>query len=197
MKTLALTLSLAGIGTLFLSSSAYADTNYGAIIDAAIKNPWGPGDLILPVPPGFLRGEAANEMAKDVETANAMTALDSTKENTSWFAALKILEAKKAVGCLQIVLDHPSDDVQIKALEALDSIDNSQAVPFLLIYAQYVNKNVEGSENATIQAIKMETLANTLSGLTGIEVKVKGQDCEALKHGISEWMEWLGKQKSR
>jgi len=29
-----------------------------------------------------------------------------------------------------------------------------------------------------------------------MEVKISGQDPEALKRGIAEWMQWLGKQKN-
>ena len=88
------------------------------------------------------------------------------------------------------VLCHYSEDAQIKALRSLRTIDDKQAVPFLLIYAEYMAVWETGSENATIHGIIHAEIAKTLSALTGIEVNIKQQNAESLKRGIHLWKTW-------
>ena len=105
-----------------------------------------------------------------------------------------MLEREHAVWCLQACLCHPHPDVQINALRALRRLQDPKAVPFLLIYAEYMAVFVPGSEGATIHGIVHEELAATLSALTGIVAEIKEQAPGTLLKAIREWRKWLLEQ---
>jgi hypothetical protein len=121
----------------------------------------------------------------------AYAQLDPSRRNVEWFAGVAELEAQKALWCLLSSLCHPSPDVQIHALRSLERLGDRRAVPFLLLYAEYMAVIVGGSENATIHGIIHSSAARAASKLTGIPVVIEGQDPEGLKQGIRKWRKWL------
>jgi hypothetical protein len=169
------------------------------LVKAAITRPWpGEGYPILPSLSTELRGLAANEIAGSGSIRKAYEKLDARRQNTEWFAGLKELEEGHAVWCVVSCLCHPSEDVQINALRALGRLGDKRVVPFLLIYADYTAVSEEGSENATIHGIIHKSIAECLTNLTGVKVKLEGQDPEGLKQGIRSWrkrlVEWEADQ---
>jgi hypothetical protein len=130
-------------------------------------------------------------MAHSPAIRQAIIDLNPNNSNVTWFAAEEVLEHEHAVWCLQACLCHPHDDVQINALRAIGRLKDPKAVPFLLIYAEYEAMMVGGSESATIHGIIHEELSATLSALTGIIIRIKGQDPEGLLKAIHEWRRWL------
>jgi hypothetical protein len=73
-------------------------------------------------------------------------------------------------------------------------LKDKNAVPFLLIYGDYMAVFERGSENATIHGIIHESIASAMSSITGVEVKIDGQNPEALKRGLLLWTKWLVEQ---
>lgn len=114
-----------------------------------------------------------------------------TRDNVDWLEGIARLEREQAVWCLQSCLTHPHDDVQAQALRSLERLRDKRAVPFLLVYADYMAVSESGSENATLHGILHQTIAGTLSKLTGIEVRLDGQDPEGLRTGIVAWSKWV------
>jgi hypothetical protein len=70
-------------------------------------------------------------------------------------------------------------------------LKDKRAVPFLLLYAEYMAVHESGSENATIHGIIHQAAAKTLSALTGVELVLTGQDPQGLKKGLKKWRKWL------
>lgn len=166
------------------------------LIKAATTRPW-PGEAYptLPSLSTEMQGRVANEIAASGPVRQAYQKLDAAgRRNVDWFAGVAELEKQKAVWCLLSCLCHPHEDVQIRALRSLERLGDKRAVPFLLLYADYMAVWEEGSENATIHGIIHESAAKTLSTLTGIRVKLDGQDPEGLKQGIKKWRKWLVEQ---
>jgi RNA polymerase sigma factor (sigma-70 family) len=152
-----------------------------------------------PVPPALssaMRGEVATEIAGSRAVRAAYARLDAARErNVTWFEGVKELEKEKAVWCLASCLCHPHPDVQIRALRALGRLKDRRAVPFLVLYAEYMAVFVPGSESATIHDIVHTETAGVLSSLTGVRVTLRGQDPEGLLRGVRLWRRWLLEQK--
>lgn len=157
---------------------------------------WDESHKSYPTLPTHLRGELSFELReKNLKDVFAMLDPAST-QRADWYGALRALEEKRAVWSLQACLTHPDEDVQIKALEALKRLGDSRAVPFLLIYAQYmaVPEEGEGAANHGIIHIK---IAEAASELTGKDFPIHVQNPERLKEGVRIWMGWLSEsQKS-
>jgi hypothetical protein len=149
---------------------------------------------ILPALSTEMRGLVCNEIAQSRAVRRAFEKLDVTRRNVEWFEGVQELEQQRAVWCLQACLCHPSDDVQIHALRSLERVRDTRAVPFVVLYAEYMAVYEEGSENATIHGNIHASVARTLSTLTGEELVVKGQDPRKLKEGIRRWRRWLVRQ---
>lgn len=164
------------------------------LIDAVSTRPW-PGSNYPPLPmlTAAVRLGIDNEL-KDAGIREAYLQLDAKRRNVEWFDGIDRLEKKRAVWSLLSCLTHPSDDAQIYALRGLERINNKKAVSFILTYADAMAVREDGSENATIHGIIHETLAKTLSTLTGIRIKIHGQDPEKLKQGIILWRTWQQKR---
>lgn len=163
------------------------------LIKAATTRPW-PGEAYptLPALSTEMQGRVGNEIAASGEIRRAYEKLDAAgRRNVDWFAGVAGLEKEKAVWCLLSCLCHPHEDVQIHALRSLERLGDKRAVPFLLLYADYMAVWESGSENATIHGIIHQSTAKTLSTLTGITVELNGQDPEGLKRGIRKWQKWL------
>ncbi|QDT15680.1 HEAT repeat domain-containing protein [Alienimonas californiensis] len=161
---------------------------------AAATTPERP-ESVFPALPSLstaLRRQIAGELQREPIRA-AFARLDARGgRNVDWFAAVEALETEKAVWCLQAAVVHPHEDVQIRALRALGRMGDADAVPFLLTYGEYVAVEEPGSENATLHGVVHETLAETLSNLTGVFAGIlDGQDPEGLKRGLREWSRWL------
>jgi hypothetical protein len=169
------------------------------LIQAALTRPW-PGESfpVLPTLSTEMRGRVANEIASSREIRAAYSLLDAkNRRNVEWFQAVTRLENAKAVWCLQSCLCHPSEDVQIRALQSLRRVGDKKAVHFLLLYAEYMAVCEDGSENATIHGIIHESIASASSDLTGVRLAVDGQDPEGLRLGIKKWRKWLVDQDSQ
>jgi hypothetical protein len=150
------------------------------------------GHPVLPSLSTEMRGSVCNEIATSPAVRSAYDKLNVVKNrNVDWFEGVAELEKQRAVSCLLSCLCHPSDDVQIHALRSLERLKDKRAVPFLLLYAEYMAVFESGSENATIHGIIHKSAAKTLSALTGVELVLKGQDPEGLKKGIKKWRKWL------
>jgi|GEM_PF-4569417 len=172
------------------------DADIPGLIRAATTPP-APGENYpaLPSLSTEMRRHVANEITDSKAVRAAYAKLDVQAQNVTWFEGVGELEKAKAVWCLQSCLCHPSSDVQIRALQSLRRLGNVKAVPFLVIYAEYMAVLVEGSEGATIHGVLQSELAKTLSTLTKVEVTVhKHQDPEGLKKGIRRWQKWLSEQ---
>jgi hypothetical protein len=139
-----------------------------------------------------LQGYAGNEIGAAPVVRRAYEQLDPAQHrNVDWFAGVAELEQQKAVWCLLSCLCHPSDDVQIHALRSLERLGDRRALPFLLIYAEYMAVYEAGSENATIHGVIHASIARTATRLTQVPVTLQGQDPEGLKQGIRKWRKWL------
>ena len=166
------------------------------LIRAATTGDW-PVYPVLPSLSTEMRGNGSNEIPQNPEVRAAYALLGAkNRRNVEWFEGVARLEKLRAVWCLQSCLCHPHEDVQIHALRALERLGDRRAVPFLLLYADYVAVYEDGSENATIHGVIHRSVAKTLSTLTGIEWKVEGQDPEGLKKGIRKWRLWLMAQEA-
>jgi RNA polymerase sigma factor (sigma-70 family) len=175
--------------------------------DTAKKNPAGAVDLVkaatvrpgggenypvLPVMSTQMRGSVVAEIHNSDAIRQAYEKLDAVKRrNVDWFEGVAELEKQQVVWCLLSCLCHHSPDVQIHALRSLERLGDKRAVPFLLLYAEYMAVLVSGSENATIHGIIHQSVAQTLSALTGVRIAVKGQDPDALRKGLKQWRKWL------
>jgi nucleotide-binding universal stress UspA family protein len=163
----------------------------------AATSPPSPTDSfpVLPSLSTEMRGRIAGEIGRE-PVRRAFELLDARqKRNVDWFKAVEILEQEKATWSLQACLVHPHEDVQIHALRALERLRSKEGVPFLLIYGDYMAVIEPGSENATIHGIVHESIAKTLSAITGVEVRLDGQDPEGLRRGLLRWTQWLVEQR--
>lgn len=161
------------------------------LIKSVTTRPWaGENYPLLPSLSSEIKGEISGELRKP-SIRQSYEKLDAKRRNGEWFAGIVELEKQKAVWSLLSCLIHPSDDVQINALRSLERLGNIKAVPFILIYAEYMAVLEGGSENATIHGIIHESIAKTLSSLTGIKIEIKDQDPGRLKNGINLWRKWL------
>ena len=178
------------------ASVAAADATPLDLIQSAITRPWsGESFPVLPTLSTEMRGRVSNEIIKSSEIRDAYSLLDvKNRRNVEWFRGIARLEKAKAVWSLQSCLCHPSEDVQIRALQSLERLGDKHAVPFLLIYSEYMAVLEAGSENATIHGIIHESIARTCSALTSVRVALNGQDPEGLKLGIKKWRRWLVSQ---
>ncbi len=168
------------------------------LIKAATTRPW-PGESYptLPSLSTEMQGRVANEIAASARVRQAYEKLDAAnRRNVEWFAAVAELEREKALWCLLSCLCHPHEDTQIHALRSLARLGDTRAVPFLILYADYMAVWEAGSENATIHGIIHQATAKTLSALTGIRVELDGQDPQRLKTGIRSWRKWLVEQEA-
>lgn len=163
------------------------------LIDAATTRPWpGRNYPVLPSVSTEMQQKVANEIAASTKVRDSYSLLDAkNKRNVDWFEGVKKLEELKASWPLALCLCHPSEDVQIHTLRALGHLGNEDVVPFVILYAEYMAVWEEGSENATIHGIIHKSIAQTLSSLTGIEVKIDGQNVPEIKKGIKKWRKWL------
>ena len=165
------------------------------LLTAATTRPW-PGESfpVLPSLSTEMRGRIAGEIARE-PVRRAFELLDARKRNFDWFEAVEILEQEKATWSLQACLVHHHEGVQIRALRALERLRSKEAVPFLLIYGDYMAVFEPGSENATIHGIIQESIAKALSAITGVEVRLDGRDPEGLRRGLLRWTQWLVEQR--
>jgi RNA polymerase sigma factor (sigma-70 family) len=173
-----------------------APVNPNDLIKAAIKRPDGGDNYpVLPALSTPMRGQAANEILGSDAVRQAYEKLDAVnRRNVDWFDGVAELEKHKAVWCLLSCLCHYHADVQIHALRSLERLGDKRAVPFLLLYAEHMAVFIGGSENATIHGIIHQSVAQTLSTLTGVRVEVKGQDPSGLHKGLKQWRKWLVEQ---
>jgi len=173
-------------------SLAQSNFDHKALLKAATTRPWsGESYPALPSLSTEMQSLVIGELIDLPTVKNAYIKLDAKKSNVEWFQGVSELEKLKAIWSLQSCLIHPSEDVQIHALRSLTKIGDKRAVPFLLMYAEYMAVLEGGSENATIHGIIHESIANALSTLTGVKIKLDGQDPEGLKRGITKWRKWL------
>ena len=167
------------------------------LLKAAISREGFPAEAypILPALSTELRGLVCNEIESSRAIRDAFAKLDVVhRRNVDWFTGVKELEAEQAVWGLQACLCHPSEDVQMLALRSLERLRDKRAVPFVVLYGEYMAVVEEGSENATMHGAILALTASTLSKLTGEEVVVKGQDPAKLKQGLRRWRRWLARQ---
>jgi hypothetical protein len=173
-------------------SLAQSNFDYKELIKVATTRPWsGESYPALPSLSTEMQSLVIGEMISSPAVKNAYIKLDAKKRNVEWFQGVSELVKLKAVWSLQSCLIHPSEDVQLQALKSLAQVGDKRAVPFLLTYAEHMAVFEGGSENATIHGIIHESIANTLSTLTGIKITLHGQDPEGLKQGITKWRKWL------
>jgi hypothetical protein len=187
----------AALLTILLAAAPAANETPDDLVKAATSRVGFPPESypVLPSLSTEVRGRVCNEIANSAAVRGAYEKLDVAKRrNVDWFEGVAELEKLRAVWCLQSCLCHPSQDVQIHALRSLERLKDKQTAPFLVLYAEYMAVFVGGSENATVHGVIHESLAKTLSALTGVEVKLKGQDEEGLKKGIKRWRKWLVQQ---
>jgi hypothetical protein len=183
---------------LILITVCFSQTTYSQktltdveLIKAVTTRPWaGENYPLLPSLTTVIKGQVIGEL-NNPAIRRAYEKLDANRRNVDWFSGLEELEKLKAVWALLSCLIHPHDDVQIKALNSVERLNDKAAVPFLLVYAEYMAVLEGGSENATIHGIIHETIARTLSSLTGIKLKLDGQDPGRLMNGVMLWRKWL------
>lgn len=196
MKNLTRAISILALASILAVSFAASEPAAKAptdkeLIKAVVTRPWlGENYPVLPSLPSQLSENISHDIAAK-PVRQAYEKLDAKKSNGSWFAGVAELEKQKAVWALLSCLCHPHDDVQIHALRSLEHLGDKRAVPFLLTYAEYMAVLEGGSENATLHGIIHESIANTLSALTGVKVTLEGQDPQGLKKGIKLWRKWL------
>lgn len=178
--------------------AVYFKRTAAQLIKAATTRPW-PGKNIpeLPALSTAMREKIAAEIQSSTTVQNAYEKLDaSNRRNVDWFEGVAELEKQKAIWSLLSCLCHPHEDVQIHALRSLGRLKDKRAVPFLLVYADYMAVWEGGSENATIHGVIHQSLAKTMSDITGIEVALDGQDPDGLNSGVKRWRKWLVQQDS-
>ena len=165
------------------------------LIKAATTRPWqGENYPALPSLSSEMLERVAGEITGSETVRRAYEKLDAKRRNVEWFDGVAELEKHKAVWSLLSCVCHPSDDVQIHALRSLKRLQDQRAIPFLLIYAEYMAVYESGSENATLHGIIHESIAETLSSLTGIGITIRGQNPGELKNGVRGWRRWLANQ---
>lgn len=169
-----------------------ADPNPYELIAAVTKHrPRTPESYpVLPTLSSAMRRQVGSEIAASPAVRAAFSRLDSTRRNLEWFAGIEALEQQKAVWSLQAALCHPSVDVQSNALRALGRLKDSRAVPFLLLYADYMSVFVFGSELATAHGIIHHDIAETLSLITGVQISINDQDPRGLQKAVRRWTRW-------
>lgn len=179
------------IGIFTVSVAFAAEPNPRELIAAVTKRPW-PGESYpaLPALSSTMQGQVGNEIAASPAVRAAFNQLDSARNNNDWFAGIEALEQQKALWSLQAALCHPQEDVQIHAIRALGRLKDPRAVPFLLIYADYMAVFEGGSRNAALHGIIHKSLAQTLSAITGVSVTLDRQDPDGLKRAIRQWAQW-------
>ena len=183
---------------LALAGAVQAETSPKNMVDAVVTRPVkGESYPVLPALPTELRSRIMNQLAESKAIREAYAKLDARQSNVSWFQGISELEKQKAVRPLLSALCHYSEDTQIHALRSLSRLGDKQAVPFLLVYADYMAVREHGSENATIHDIIHIEIAKTLSSLTGIKVEIKRQDVNGLKKGIRLWKRWQLEQEEK
>lgn len=182
---------------LLITSSKASTAECNELIKVATTRPWGGENYpALPSLSTEMQGLVCGDIVSSLAVRNAYIKLDTKRRNVEWFQGVAELEKLKASWALQSCLIHPSEDVQIFALNSLERIKDKRSIPFLLIYADYMAVFEAGSENATIHGGIHQSVASTLSTLTGIKIEIKGQDPEALKQGIKKWRNWMVKNDS-
>jgi hypothetical protein len=165
------------------------------LIKAATTRPWpGANYPALPALTSEMLGRITSEITGSEAIRRAYEKLDAKRRNVEWFDGVAELEKQKAVWSLLSCLCHSGEDVQIRALRSLKRLQDKRAVPFLLIYAENMAVYEAGSENATIHGIIHESIAETLSSLTGIDITIRGQNPDGLKNGVRQWRRWLADQ---
>jgi hypothetical protein len=186
------------LAALLLAASVHAEATPKDMVDAVVVRPGkGENHPVLPSLPTDLRFKIMNQLATSQPIREAYAKLDAGQRNVSWFEGIAELEKQKAVWPLLSVLCHHSEDAQVYALRSLRQVGDKKAVPFLLIYADYMAVWEEGSENATVHGVVHTEIAKTLSSLTGIQVDIKGQDVEGLKKGIHLWKKWQVQEEEK
>lgn len=161
------------------------------LIKAVTTRPWkGESYPLLPSLSTKLKGGVLGEL-KNNSIRKAYEKLNANRGNIEWFEGIEELEKEKALWSLLSCLIHPHEDVQIYSLRSLEKLNDKRAVPFILIYAQYMAVLEGGSENATIHGAIHETIAKTMYSLTNVKVEINRQDPEKLKQGILLWYKWL------
>ena len=186
------------IVALFACATAAAESSPEELIHAATAWPWG-GKNPIKLPP--IPKELAKDIATEIQSFPAVRAayedLDANKRNTTWFAALEKLESEKAVWSLTSALCHPSNDVQIYALRALARVKDERVLPFLFQYADAMAFFQGGSESATIHGIKHVDIAKVFGAITGLEIKIDGQDPQGITAAVKHCREWYADRKAR
>ncbi len=169
------------------AQSAISKSTDDQLIDAVIERPW-PGENYpqLPDLPIQIRKNISKEIVNS-DVREALRMLDAKRRNTDWFLGVEKLEKSKSIWALQLCLIHPHDDVQIYALRSMERLGDKAAIPFILVYAKRMAVLEGGSENATIHGVIHETIAKTMSKLTGVEVKIDGQEPGKLLEAIGLW----------
>jgi hypothetical protein len=117
--------------------------------------------------------------------------------NTGWFAAIEALEKARAIWSLQACLCHASPDVQVKAIEALGHVRDSRTAHFIILYAEYMAVDVGGSESATVHGIRLHSIAQTMSAITGLPNTYNRdsseklmQNLDDLRRLVDQWRRW-------
>jgi hypothetical protein len=162
------------------------------LIRLATTRPW-PGENypVLPTLPTVIRDGIVHEINSSRSVRKYYEKLDATnRTNVEWFDGVAGLQKERAIWSLLSGLCHPSDDVQLHALKSLAIVKDKRVVPFLLIYAEYMAVYEDGSENATIHGILHQSIAKTLSEITGVAISINDQDPEKLKEAIRLWRKW-------
>jgi hypothetical protein len=179
-------------------SLAMIDQDPKDLIKAAVTRPW-PGANIpaLPDLTSEMRDRIASEIAGSEAVRRAYEKLDANRRNVEWFEGVAELEKRKAVWSLLSCLCHPHEDVQFHALRSLKRLQDKRAVPFLLVYAESKAVYVSGSEQATVHGVIHESIAETLSSLTGISITIRGQNPKELMNGVRQWGKWLAGQDTK
>ena len=91
------------------------------------------------------------------------------------------LEREGAAWSLASCLCHPHEDVQVRALRALERLGDARVVSFVLTYAEYMAVWEGGSESATIHGMVHSAIAQILAeslrrgffGTASVEVNVQ------------------------
>jgi hypothetical protein len=169
------------------------------LIRLATTRPW-PGENypVLPTLPTEIRDGIVFEINSSANVRHYYEKLDAAnRRNVEWFDGIAGLQKERAIWSLLSGLCHPSDDVQIRALNSLAIVKDKRTVPFLLIYAEYMAVHESGSENATLHGTIHRSIAKTLSEITGLTITIDGQDPEKLKRAIRLWRKWEYESQTR
>jgi hypothetical protein len=176
-------------------SLAMVDQDPKDLIKAATTRPWpGANYPALPSLSSEMLEKVASEIKGSEAVRRAYEKLDARRRNVEWFEGVAELEKQKALWSLLSSLCHPHEDVQFHALRSLNRLQDKRAVPFLLVYAESEADYVSGSEQATVHGVIHESIAETLSSLTGVSITIRGQNPEELMNGVRQWRKWLANQ---